>query len=319
MVVFSLLYVLCVISHAHNAKLIDGKDRRMTHDTQQAFGLSFEYFPPQTDTGAARLWNAVSRHAVYNPDFVSITYGAGGTTQEHTLKLLSKLSKKTRLKLAGHLTCVGASKTDVLNIAQQYRELGVNRIVALRGDGQNGDFVPHPDGFETVIDLIKCLSQDGFDVTVGAYPEPHPESYNAQSDMDHFKAKFDAGANRAITQFFFEKDMFLRFRDESVKVGISAQIIPGILPIENFTKAKRFADRCGATIPSWLDAAFHNAQTDAERHILSVSIACDMIENLRSEGVENFHLYTLNNPDICADICKALGRDALEPAALQVA
>ncbi len=291
----------------------------MTHDKKQAFGLSFEYFPPQNDTGAARLWNAVSRHAVYNPDFVSITYGAGGSTQERTLKLLSKLSEKTRLNLIGHLTCVGARKSEVLDVAQKYRELGVNRIVALRGDGQNGDFVPHPDGFETVIDLISDLSKDNFDVTIAAYPEPHPESYNHKADLDHLKAKFDAGAKRAITQFFFEKDMFLRFRDEAVKSGISAPIIPGILPIENFTKMKNFAGRCGASIPSWLEAAFGNAQTDAERHILAVSLACDMIENLRSEGVENFHIYTLNSPDICADICKALGRDALDPAKLQVA
>lgn len=291
----------------------------MTHENKQAYGLSFEYFPPQNDTGAARLWNAVSRHAVYDPDYVSITYGAGGTTQDRTLTLLKNLSEKTRLNLTGHLTCVGASQEDVLAIAQEYRAMGVNRIVALRGDGQHGDFVPHPDGFESVIDLVKCLSKDGFDVTVAAYPEPHPESYNTHADLDHLKAKFDAGAKRAITQFFFEKDMFLRFRDETAKAGITAPIIPGILPIENFTKMKNFADRCGATIPSWLEAAFGNAQTDAERHILSVSISCDMIENLRSEGVENFHIYTLNNPEICSDICKALGRDALEPAGLQVA
>lgn len=291
----------------------------MTHSTQRAFGLSFEYFPPLNDNGADKLWHAVTRHAAYNPDFVSITYGAGGSTQSRTLSLLEKLSAHSKIDLAGHLTCVGASREEVLGVAQKYRDMGVNRIVALRGDGQNGVFQAHPEGFASVIELIEALAKQGFDITVGAYPEAHPNSRGAQSDLNHFKAKFDAGANRAITQFFFEKDMFLRFRDQSVKAGINAPIIPGILPIENFAKMKNFAARCGSSVPLWLESAFENCKTPEDTHILAVSLACDMIENLRAEGVDHFHLYTLNNPQLCSDICAALGRETVIPAISMVA
>lgn len=292
----------------------------MTHKTPQgALRLSFEYFPPHNDIGAEKLWQAVTKHSRFAPEFVSVTYGAGGSTQDRTLKLLERMTKKTPLNLAGHLTCAGASRDEVLAVAHAYRNMGVNDIVALRGDGQNGAFTPHPQGFASSVELIGALKALDFNVTVGAYPEPHPDSQSSQADIDHFKAKFDAGADRAITQFFFEKDVFLRFRDQAVRSGVNAPIIPGILPIENFAKLQNFALKCGASIPNWLKNAFSNVQSPEEAHLLSVSVACDLISNLRAEGVEDFHLYTLNNPNLCEDICLAMGLEPVAPSIMEVA
>ncbi len=278
----------------------------------QALRLSFEYFPPQNDTANERLWRAISRHAVFNPEFISITYGAGGTTRDRTLKTLKRIKEKSRLNAAGHLTTMGGSREDVLTIAQNYRDLGVKHIVALRGDKPKGaeNFEPASNAFQSSIELIKALKDENFEVSVGAYPETHPEASSQKSDIQYLKQKFDAGADRAITQFFFEKSAFLRFRDQAHRAGINKPIVPGILPIEDFDKISNFAKICGTKIPTWLRDAFSHATTAEEKHLLSVSIACDMIENLRAEGVDHIHLYTLNNPELSYDICTALG---LEP------
>ncbi len=275
----------------------------------QALRLSFEYFPPNTDTANERLWRAISRHAVFAPEFVSITYGAGGTTRERTQKTLARVKKKTQLDAAGHLTTVGGSRQDVLGVAQSYRDLGVKHIVALRGDKPKdaAHFQPQADGFQSSLELISALKDEGFEVSVGAYPEKHPDAADQSADLAFLKRKFEAGADRAITQFFFEKDKFLRFRDAAQKAGINKPILPGILPVENFDKMKGFAEACGTSVPAWLGDAFANAQTEEAKYLLSVSVACDMIENLRAEGVEHFHIYTLNNPELTFDICTALG------------
>ena len=215
--------------------------------------------------------------------------------------------------MAGHLTCVGASRDETLAVAAEYRAMGVNRIVALRGDPPKGEgaFVPHPDGFTSSVELVEALAKDGYDVTVGCYPEIHPEAASADADIEHLKRKLDAGATRAITQFFFEADTFLRFRDRAVKAGIEAEIIPGILPIENFTKMARFARSCGTSIPDWLLGAFQNAEDEAQETLLATAIATELSDTLMREGSKHLHFYTLNKPDLTYEIARAIG---CEPA-----
>lgn len=285
------------------------------------FGLSFEYFPPQNEYGAARLWQSLRRHSIFEPDFISITYGAGGSTRERTLKLIERIARETPLSIAGHLTATGESRENVLEMAQKYRAAGVRQIVALRGDPPKGEtsWQPAKGGFASSIELVGTLASQGFEVSVGAYPEKHPDAGDEKADLAFLAEKFKAGASRAITQFFFEKDVFLRFRDNAAAMGIERPIIPGILPIENFEKMTNFAKRCGASVPAWLANAFGNALTSEDKQLLAISIACDMIENLRNEGVEHFHLFTLNDPRLSFDICTALGRTPAEPVSSAVA
>ena len=271
--------------------------------------LSFEFFPPQSTEATLQLWRSVERLAPLAPRFVSVTYGAGGTTRKRTKAAIRTIQDRARLPVAGHLTCVGASRAETLAVAQEYRAMGVKRIVALRGDPPKGEgaFVPHPDGFASSIELVEALARDGFDVTVGCYPETHPEASDSGADIAYLKRKFDAGATRAITQFFFEAETFLRFRDRAVKAGIDAEIIPGILPIENFTKMARFAKSCGTSIPDWLLGAFENAEDEAQETLLAIAIATELSDTLMREGARHLHFYTLNKPDLTYDIARALG------------
>lgn len=272
--------------------------------------LSFEFFPPHTPEGALRLWRSVERLAPLGPQYVSVTYGAGGTTRDRTNVAIQTIIDRARLNVAGHLTCVGATREETLDVARGYARMGVRRIVALRGDPPKGEttFVPHPQGFASAAELVAGLRTVGdFEIAVGAYPETHPEAVSAAEDIDNLKRKLDAGASTAITQFFFDNDVFLRFRDACVAAGITAPIVPGILPVENFGKMLNFAARCGSSVPDWMHKAFGNAGTPEEAYLLSVAIASEQCTALAAEGVEHLHLYTLNNPDLAYDVCRAIG------------
>ena len=272
-------------------------------------GVSFEFFPPTGATGAMRVWRSVERLAPLGPTLVSVTYGAGGATRERTFGAIHAIHDRARLDVAGHLTCVGASRSETLGVAKLYEKMGVRRIVALRGDMPDGGaFQPHENGLSDSVELVKALKGEGdFHVTVGAYPEPHPEARDENADIEHLKRKFDAGADAAITQFFFEAETFLRFRDRCVAAGITQQIIPGVLPVESFKKVQRFAERCGAVIPQWMISAYRNVEDEAQEDLLSTSIASEICDTLRREGADHIHLYTLNNPDLPYRVCQALG------------
>ncbi len=281
--------------------------------------ISFEFFPPKTPQASLALWRAVERLAPLGPDFVSVTYGAGGTTRDRTLAAILAIRDRARLDVAGHLTCVGASRRDVLGVAQAYAKLGCRRIVALRGDPPSGAdrFEPHPEGFRDCVDLIDGLAAlDHFQIWVGAYPERHPEATSARADVDHLKRKIDAGAAGAITQFFFENETFYRFRDACADAGITAPIVPGILPVENFANVRRFAERCQATIPAWMARAYGNAQDEETHDMLSVAICSEQCDDLIANGVEQLHLYTMNKPDLPYRVCQALG---VEPMPMRLA
>jgi methylenetetrahydrofolate reductase (NADPH) len=272
--------------------------------------VSFEFFPPQSFEASFRLWNTVQTLSPLNPRFVSVTYGAGGTTRDLTHEAVSVLHRETGLPVAGHLTCVDATRDETLQIARNYAAAGVSSIVALRGDPPKGEggFVAHPDGFANSIELIEALADlDAFPIRVGAYPEKHPEARDQAQDIAWLKRKIDAGASEALTQFFFDTEDFLRFRDACVKAGIDAPIIPGILPIENWNGVKRFAARCGATVPAWLDDAFEKAARDNRSDLLATAICTEMCSDLLDEGVNSLHFYTLNRPELTRDVCFALG------------
>lgn len=271
--------------------------------------VSFEFFPPKSVQASFRLWDCVQTLAPLSPDFVSVTYGAGGTTRKLTHEAVDALVKTTDLPVAAHLTCVDATREETLSIADTYKEIGVNHIVALRGDPPKAtaQYQPHPDGFAGSIDLTRALADKGFDVTVGAYPETHPDAANQQACIDHLKAKIDAGATRAITQFFFEADTFLRFRDACVDAGITAPILPGILPIENWSGVQKFAQSCGAAIPQILRDAFSKAAHSGTADLLATAQATELCDDLMGEGVDHLHFYTLNKPELTRDVCHALG------------
>ncbi|MEM7076774.1 MAG: methylenetetrahydrofolate reductase [NAD(P)H] [Pseudomonadota bacterium] len=272
--------------------------------------VSFEFFPPKTLEASFRLWDTVQTLAPLDPAFVSVTYGAGGTTRELTREVVETLHKSSGLTVAAHLTCVDASQTETLEIARGFARAGVTDIVALRGDPPRGSgaFRPHPDGFADSCALISALAETGlFRIQVGAYPESHPEAANAGADIDWLRRKIDAGATGAITQFFFEADTFFRFRDACARAGIDAPIRPGILPIENWAGVKRFAARCGTTLPGWLHAAFETALRDGREDLLAIAVATELCSTLLEGGVDHLHFYTLNRPDLTRDICHALG------------
>lgn len=281
-----------------------------TETEKQTTSLSFEFFPPHSTEANLRLWRSVERLAPLAPSFVSVTYGAGGATRERTMAAIATIKDRARLNIAGHLTCVGATREETLDVARAYAKKGVKRIVALRGDAPKGEshFTPHPGGFASAAELVAGLKEAGdFDISVAAYPEKHPEATSLQADIDNLKCKVDAGASQAITQFFFEKDDFLRFRDQAVKSGINVPIIPGILPIEDFGKMTRFAARCHATVPDWMFKAFENAQPGEQSDILSIALSTELCDDLMREGVQHLHFYTLNNPDLTYNICSGLG------------
>ena len=272
--------------------------------------VSFEFFPPQTIEATFRLWDAVQTLEPLSPQFVSVTYGAGGTTRDLTLEAVQALHRQSGLKVAAHLTCVDATRCDTLELARRFADAGVRDLVALRGDPPKGSgaFRPSPDGFTGSVELIGALKAMGrFNVRVGAYPDPHPEAMYPGADVDHLAAKFDAGADEALTQFFFEAETFLRFRDACAARGITRPVIPGILPIENWSGVQRFAKRCGARVPAWLADAFEVAERDGRTDLLATAVCTEMCSTLMDEGVEALHFYTLNKPELTRDVCHALG------------
>lgn len=272
--------------------------------------LSFEFFPPKDLAGSFRLWDAVQNLAPLNPDFVSVTYGAGGTTRKLTHEAVTALTAQSGLRVAGHLTCVDATRQETLKIANEYAAVGVKDIVALRGDAPKGSagFAPKSDGFQNSIELISALSDTGnFNIRVGAYPEKHPEATSQAADIAYLKRKFDAGATGAITQFFFEADTYFRFRDACAAAGITAPIIPGILPIENWDGVQRFATQCGTHIPQVIADGFRNATRDGTETLLATALAAELCDDLLQGGVEHLHFYTLNRGAMTRNVLHALG------------
>ena len=288
-----------------------------------AVKVTFEFFPPSDDDMAAHLWAAIQRLAPLQPKFVSVTYGADGSTRSKTHECVLRILRETDLLVAPHLTCVGASREEVIAIAQDYWGHGVRHMVALRGDApgagaSGGRYRPHPGGFAYAADLVRGLKQtQPFEISVAAYPEGHPESGGVEADLDNLKRKVDAGASRAITQFFFDTDVFLRYRDRCAAAGIRAGVVPGILPITRFPQLLRFAERCGASVPDWLRQRFDGLDEDPEtRRMIAAHVAIEQVQRLRQHGVEEFHFYTLNRAELTYAICHALG---LRPRVLEAA
>jgi methylenetetrahydrofolate reductase (NADPH) len=279
--------------------------------------VSFEFFPPQTLDASFRLWETVQALAPLSPDFVSVTYGAGGTTRALTHEAVTTIGRNYGLNVAAHLTCVQATRAETMAIVDAYAAAGVTEIVALRGDAPKGAarFTPHPEGFADSVALIEAIAaRGGFTIRVGAYPERHPDAADAGADIAWLKRKLDAGATSAITQFFFEAETFLRFRDRCAAAGITAPIIPGILPIQSWDGATRFAARCGARVPARLAEAFQTAARDGRAALLALTHCTTLCDRLLAEGVEALHFYTLNRPQLTREVCRALGLS--QPAAL---
>ena len=272
--------------------------------------LSFEFFPPKTEALEAQLWACIRRLERLAPRFVSVTYGAGGSTQARTHATVSRIVRETSLTPAAHLTCVGAERGAVDDVARQYWAEGVRHIVALRGDAPgDGAYEPHPGGYAYASDLVAGLRRVAdFEITVAAYPEMHPSAENLGADLDHLKRKLDAGAVRAITQYFFDADVFLRFLDRALAAGITAPIVPGIMPVSNFAQAKKFSDSCGASVPDWMARLFEGTEDDGEtRRVVAAVVAAEQVRVLQANGVDEFHFYTLNRPDLTYAIAHILG------------
>ena len=285
-------------------------------------GVSFEFFPPKSEKMDQQLWQSIERLAPLAPEFVSVTYGAGGTTRERTHATVSRIVQETGLRPAAHLTCVNASKADVDAVARAYHAAGVRHIVALRGDPAEGvgkRYEPHPDGYQNAADLVAGLKKiGGFEVSVAGYPEKHPDSLTLQSDMDNLKAKVDAGADRVITQFGFDNAHFLRFLERARASGIWIPIIPGLVPIHNFRQVAGFAVRAGAGVPAWVARRFEGIEDDpATTHLVAAAVATEQALDLVDEGVKSFHFYTLNRADLVYAICHLLGLRPLKVAPLE--
>jgi methylenetetrahydrofolate reductase (NADPH) len=287
--------------------------------TKSPPAVSFEFFPPNTEAMDATLWESIERLADLEPQFVSVTYGADGSTRERTHAAVARIIKETKLTPAPHLTCIDASRGSIDDIARQYWDIGVRHLVALRGDVPKGDagYQPHPDGYAYASDLVEGLSKIGdFDISVAAYPEVHPEAADAKFDLENLKRKLDAGATRAITQFFFDPEVFLRFRDRCAAIGIESAIVPGVLPITRFPQMERFANMCGTTIPAAFRNRFDGLEGDAQtRQMIAASVAIEQVKILESEGVTDFHFYTLNRSELTFAICHALGVRAVQTVA----
>lgn len=272
--------------------------------------ISFEFFPPQTLDASFRLWETVQMLAPLKPSFVSVTYGAGGTTRKLTHEAVGAIHRNYGLNVAAHLTCVDATRAETMEIADAYAAAGVTEIVALRGDAPKGAerFTAHPEGFASSVELVEALARSGkFKIRVGAYPEPHPDAAHPGADVEHLKRKVDAGATSAITQFFFNADTFFRFRDACVTAGIHVPIIPGVLPITSWEGAKKFAARCGAQVPAALDEAFRVAARDGREDLLALTQCTTLCARLIEGGVEDLHFYTLNRPHLTQAVVRALG------------
>jgi methylenetetrahydrofolate reductase (NADPH) len=276
--------------------------------------VSFEFFPPKSEKMAETLWESIQTLAPLQPRFVSVTYGAGGSTRERTHATVERILNETELTPAAHLTCVGATRAEVDSVAREYWELGVRNIVALRGDPPEPGtkYRPHPEGYRDAVDLVAGLkSVAPFDISVAAYPEIHPDSSTRAFDLENLKRKVDAGADRAITQFFFSADCFLRFRDEAAAAAIDVEIVPGILPVSNVATTRRFAQSCGASIPQWLDSMFEGLDDlPAARQLIAATVAAELCGQLYAGGVRHFHFYTLNRAELSYAICHLLGARA---------
>lgn len=273
--------------------------------------VSFEFFPPNTEAMNETLWHSIRRLEPLAPRFVSVTYGADGSTRERTHAAVSRIARETGLTAAPHLTCIGADRGEIDDIAREYWDMGVRHLVALRGDppADGANYRPHPNGYPHAADLVAGLRRIAdFDISVAAYPEVHPEAVSALADLDNLKRKLDAGATRAITQFFFDVGLFLRFRDLCAAAGIESSIVPGILPVTRFPQLQRFAARCGASVPQWLVDSFAGLDDDDEtRRMIAASIAIEQVRRLQAEGIDEFHFYTLNRSELAYAICHALG------------
>ena len=286
--------------------------------------VSFEFFPPKTAAMEETLWQSVERLAPLQPSFVSVTYGAGGSTRERTHATVSRLSNETALVPAAHLTCVAATRDDVDEVVRRYAEAGVRHIVALRGDPEGGAgtaYHPHPGGYENAADLVGGLKKLGsFEVSVAAYPEKHPESRSVDEDIDMLKRKVDAGADQAMTQFFFDNDVFEAYVERVRAAGITVPIVPGIVPVHNFKQIARFAERCGASVPLWLAQRFEGLEDDpATRQLVAAAVAAEQVLDLVDRGVEDFHFYTMNRADLVYAICHLLGMRPHKPAPTEAA
>jgi len=283
----------------------------MNNIPEERPSVSFEFFPPNTEKMEATLWKSIERLADLGPRFVSVTYGADGSTRERTHTAVERIIADTELTPAPHLTCVGASRGEIDDIARDYWDMGVRHLVALRGDAprDSGPYQPQRDGYAYATDLVEGLSKVAdFDISVAAYPEVHPEAPGAAFDLDNLKRKLDAGASRAITQFFFDVELYFRFRDRCAAAGIESSIVPGILPITRFPQLQRFAEMCGATVPPWLHERFAGLEDDVDtRQLIAASVAIEQVRALQKEGIDEFHFYTLNRSELTYAICHALG------------
>ena len=280
--------------------------------------VSFEFFPPKTEKMEEQLWSAIQTLTPLAPKFVSVTYGAGGSTRERTHSTVARIAKETPLSAAAHLTCVAASRAEIDEVADAYWEAGVRHIVALRGDPPEAGakFQPHAEGYSGAAELVEGLmKRHPFEISVAAYPETHPDALSAQGDIDNLKRKLDAGATRAITQFFFEPDTFFRFRDTVAAARIDAEIIPGIMPVSNFAAVQRMSAMCNTDVPGWMGKLFEGLDDlPAARQLVSATLAAELCRKLYAGGVRDFHFYTLNRAELSYAICHLLG---LRPAALE--
>jgi methylenetetrahydrofolate reductase (NADPH) len=281
-------------------------------NAKRAIRVSFEFFPPKTEDMERTLWEAIGRLAPLLPHFVSVTYGAGGSTRERTHATVKRILTETMLTPAAHLTCVAASRAEVDAVIEAYAQAGVRHIVALRGDPVGGigeKYTPHPGGYRNAADLVSGIKRIAdIEVSVSAYPEKHPDSTSVAADIDMLKAKVDAGASRAITQFFFENSVYFRYLDRARAAGIEIPIVPGILPVQNFKQARSFAARTGASVPNWLAARFDGLDDDpATRKLIAAAVAAEQVLDLVDNGVTDFHFYTMNRADLVYAICHLLG------------
>ena len=282
--------------------------------------VSFEFFPPKTEEMERTLWSTIKRLEPLGPRFVSVTYGAGGSTRERTHATVRRIRQETGLEPAAHLTCVAATRAEVDAVARAYWDAGIRHVVALRGDPVQGEagYAPHPGGYAYALDLVRGLRRVAeFEISVAAYPEVHPQAPSAAFELDYLKRKIDAGATRAITQFFFDTDAYFRFLDRAAAAGITVPIVPGILPVTNFTTVARFAKSCGTAVPGWLAELFDGLEDDPDtRKMVAATVAVEQCQRIQAQGINEFHFYTLNRAELTRGICHMLG---LRPAAAQAA
>ena len=295
----------------------------MTRAAVDPVKISFEFSPPATAEAEQRLWQAIERLVPLRPRFVSVTYGAGGSTRDRTHATVLRIRKETELEPAAHLTCVGSPRAEIDQIVGDYWQAGIRHLVALRGDppgGPGADYAPHPQGYGWVPDLLAGIRRIGdFEISVGCYPETHPAAPSPAADLDHLKRKIDAGATRAITQFFFEPDIYFRFLDRARAAGITVPIVPGIMPVFNFASVARFAGKCGASVPARLIRTFDGLDADPEtRRLVAATVAVELCQRLQANGVDEFHFYTSNRADLTVAVCHMLGVRTPLPAAAAV-